>query len=470
LLTDFLFGDREFYKRLFNIALPIAAQNLVASSLNMVDTIMIGDLGETPIAAVGLANQLFFLFTLFLFGVNSGSAIFTAQFWGKRDIKNIRKVLGIGLGTALAAALVFTVLAVFMPRQVMALYSADPEVIRLGGEYLKIIGFSYIMTAVTFSYAFVLRGTEQAKLPMLLSIVALLSNTVFNYMLIFGHFGFPAMGVRGAAIATVAARLLEVILMLFFVYKRRLVPAAGIREMTAFSWDFVQKFYRTTLPVILNESLWALGTSIYSMVYGRIGTGAVAAVNISGTVEKIAMVLFFGIANASAVMIGNRIGAGEEKKAYEYAKRFLTLGPLLGVVMGLILIVSGRYILMLFNISAEAYNSAGWILIILGCIMPMRIFNLINVVGVLRSGGDTKFSLFLDTFGVWFIGIPFAFAGGILLRLPIYIVILLVSLEEVFKIILGFRRFITGRWVNNLIDRMEDKTAAADAEIALEQV
>lgn len=453
--------DRVFYRTLLHIALPIAAQNLVASALNMVDTIMIGRLGELEIAAVGLANQVFFLFMLFLFGVSSGSAIFTAQYWGKRDIASIRKVLGIGLATASLAAVFFSLMAILFPRQVMSFYIQDLEVIELGSAYLRIVGFSYLTTAVTFSYAFILRSTEQAKLPMLLSIIALGLNTLLNWVLIFGLFGMPAMGVQGAAIATVISRGIEMLLMLAIVYGRRLVPAASLKEMTAQTRAFVKRFYRTTLPVILNESLWSLGVTVYAFVYGRIGPGAVAAVNISGTAERLAMVLFFGMANASAVMIGNRIGAGEEDKAYLYGKRFLVLGPMIGIVMGVSLIAFSPLILSLFNITPEVYRAARSILLILGLTMTVRVFNLINCIGVLRSGGDTKFSLLLDITGIWCIGVPIALLFGLWLRFPIHWVVLLVALEEVYKVVLGVRRFVTKRWINNLVRGMEDCPAEA---------
>ncbi len=455
--------DRQFYKTLLHIAIPIAAQNLVASSLNMVDTIMIGRLGETEIAAVGLANQVFFLFMLFLFGVSSGSAIFTAQFWGKRDIESIRKVLGIGLATAGMAALFFSLLAILWPAQVLSIYTKDVEVIRLGSAYLRIVGFSYLMTSITFSYAFILRSTEQAKLPMLMSMIALGINTALNYVLIFGHFGFSAMGVQGAAIATVISRFIEMILMLTMVYLKQLAPAASFKEMTSQTWAFIARFYRTTIPVILNETLWSLGVTVYAMVYGRIGTGAVAAVNIASTVERIGMVLFFGMANASAVMIGNRIGAGEEEKAYVYAKRFLILGPLFGFVMGFLLIVTSGPILSMYNISSDVYTAARSILMVMGFTMVIKVFNLINCIGVLRSGGDTKFSLVLDITGIWCIGVPIAVIFGLVLGFPIYWVILLVTLEEIYKVTLGIRRFITKKWIHNLVKNMGNEDLLQDS-------
>jgi putative MATE family efflux protein len=467
-MLNYLFEDKKFYKTLLFLAIPIAAQNLIGSTVNMLDTIMIGQLGETEIAAVGQANQLFFLFNLMLFGINSGSAIFTAQFWGKRDVRNIRRVLGIGLSSAIAVASFFTILAFFFPRQVMSIYSNDPAVIEAGIGYLRIVGLSYIITAVSFTYSAVLRSTEQARLPLILSVAALLSNAVFNYLLIFGKFGFPKMGVEGAALATLIARVIEVVLMVVCVYAGKHVPAAGLKEMIDLTKDFVKRFFRTTIPVILNESIWALGVSIYSVIYGRIGTQAVAAVNISGTVQNIAMVLFFGISNASAIMIGNRIGAGEEDKAYIYAKRLLTLGVLFAIGMGGVTILTSGLFMNFFNVTNAVRLDAQRIVMIFGLLMPAKIFNLINIVGVMRSGGDTKYSLFLDTFGVWMVAIPLAYVGGLVIGLPIYWVYFLVGLEEVFKFLLGIRRYRSKKWINNLVRHISSDGQLDDQELQVQ--
>lgn len=412
---------------------------------------MIGQLGETEIAAVGQANQLFFLFALMLFGVSSGAAIFTAQYWGVKDIKNIRRILGLGLVTACGVAVVFTFLAILFPTQVMGIYSNDPTVVAAGARYLRIVGLSYIFTAISFSYASVLRSTEQPKLPMVMSIISLITNAILNYIMIFGKLGFPAMGVEGAALATLIARVVETALLLIFVYAGKYVPAARIREMLDFSREFIVQFFRTAVPVILNESIWALGVSIYSVIYGQIGTNAVAAVNISGTVINLAMVLFQGMSNAAGVMIGNRIGAGEEENSYIYAKRLLTLGPAFAVVMSGLLVLCSGFFISFYNVSQEVHLYAMRILIMFSLLMPFKIFNMINIVGVLRSGGDTKYSLFLDTVGVWGISIPLALVGGLLLHLPVYWVYFLAGLEEIFKLVLGLKRFRSRRWINNLV-------------------
>lgn len=449
-----LFNDTTFFKTMISIALPITLQNLISSSLNMVDTVMVGELGETQIAAVGLANQFFFLFSLLLFGINSGTSIFISQFWGKKDILNIRRVLGIALLSGGILSLIFTFIALIAPEMVLKIFTEDRNVIKFGIGYLRIVSLSYLITAVSFSYSFASRSIGHAKLPMTVSGVSLIANTVLNYLLIFGKFGFPQMGVEGAALATLISRVVEVILIVGIIYYKRYALACRVKEMFDLSSSFILKFFKTTIPVILNEGFWSLGMTMYSAAYARIGTGAVAAVQISNTVQNIFMVIFFGLGNACAVMIGNKIGAGKNETAIEYAKKFSILGPSLGIFMGLALILSSRLVLKLFNVSSSVNDDALKILFILALFMAIKVFNIILVVGILRSGGDTRFSMFLEMGSVWLIGVPLAFLGALVWKLPIYMVVALVSVEEIVKALVGIPRVVSKKWVKNVVDCM----------------
>ncbi|MFT9495437.1 MATE family efflux transporter [Anaerosolibacter sp.] len=446
--------DRNFYKTMMAIALPISFQNLISSSLNMVDTVMIGRLGETQIAAVGLANQLFFLFILLMFGINSGCAIFTAQFWGKRDIANIRRVLGLALVSGGSLSLVFASAAFFIPQHILRLFTMDAVVVDLGSQYLKIISFSYLITTISFAYAFASRSIGQAKLPMVVSAISLLTNTLLNYLLIFGNFGFPAMGVRGAALATVIARSVEMIFLLSIIYKQGDVLAGKIRELLDFGFDFVKRIYQTAIPVILNEGIWALGMTMYSVAYARISTDAVASIQIANTIQNIFMVVAMGLGNSCAVMLGNEIGAGHKEKAITYGNTFILLGTLLGAAIGGLLALVAPFILQFFNVSQSVYESAYWILMVMGFTMAIRIFNTILIIGIFRSGGDTKFSLYLEMGSVWLIGVPLAFLGALVWHLPVYWVYGLISIEELLKAVLGFPRVLSKKWVRNVVEHM----------------
>lgn len=446
----FLFDDKKFYRSMLTIAIPMVLQNLMLSSLNLVDNIIIGHLNVTAIASVGLANQYFFLLNLLLFGIVSGASIFTAQYWGKKDIPNIRRVLGICLATGITAAFIFTLGGLFFPKQILGIFTKDKAVIAMGSQYLRIIVFSYVITAVTFSYSFTLRSTGNVKPPMFISMIALSINTILNYALVYGYFGMPRMGIRGSALATLIARIIEVTLMLIIVYTRDYPVSATFKELTDLSLDFIKKFYKITLPVILNESIWAIGVSIYAIVYAHMGTNIIASINISSTIERIIWVIFMGFGNAAAVMIGNKIGEHNPTEAYNYAKRFIVLGPSLGLVAGVLVALFSNYILAAYSISPLVHNFAQHNLYVFSCFLWLRTFNFICIIGILRSGGDTKFSLFIDIGGVWLVGVPMAIIAGYILRLPVYYVYALVSLEEVFKVIFGAPRILSKKWINNL--------------------
>jgi putative MATE family efflux protein len=443
--------DRIYLSTLTRLALPIVFQNLVSSLLNVVGVIMIGQLGETSVAAVGLANQVFFLLILMLFGISSGAAIFTAQFWGQEDVYSIRRVLGLGLAVSLAGATIFTILAVFFPRPVLSIYSNDPQVVELGSQYLQIIGLSYMTTAVTLTYASVMRSTGQARIPAFVSVVAILMDATLNYVLIFGKLGLPAMGVRGAALGTCLARYFETILLLVITYKGKFPAAARMHELFGASRELVKKYAFTALPVALGEMLWSLGVTTYNIIYAHISTEAVAAVNISATIEGLGFVVIFGLVNANAIMIGNQIGAGREEKAFTYARRAMFMSLLLGLLLGAGFVLSSGLILSLYKVSETVHQFARSILFVLGAVFWIRACNSMMVAAVLRSGGDTRFALVLDAATVWGIGVPLGYISAFVLHLPVYFVILIIMTEELIKVIIGFFRFSSKKWINNLV-------------------
>lgn len=453
-MRKYLATQKDFLKPIIAIALPLALQNLIGSSLNMVDMVLVGGLGQTAIAAVGLANQLFFLLNLMTFGINSGTGIFTAQFWGQRDIANIRRVMGIGLFSGVIVGQLFSLAALIIPGPILSIFSKDTAVITLGCQYLRIIAFSYIVTSVSFCLSFVLRSTGQVMLPVKVSVLALGINTVLNWALIYGKFGFPRMEVAGSALATVIARFVELAILLFVIYRGKLVPAAKLKELMDFKFAFVKKFFQTTIPVILNESIWALGIMMFTIVYARMGTSVVAGVNIFSTIERVSLVLFFGLGQACAVSVGHCIGSREEEKALDFAKRYSILGPVTGLLIGGVLYFSGGLLPLIFHVPAGTILIARQIMGIYCFLLPFKVFNLINIVGILRGGGDTKFCLILDTAGLWLLAVPLAFMAGLVWHLPPPMVYLLVCSEEVFKFFFGVYRLLSGRWINNLTHEM----------------
>jgi MATE family, multidrug efflux pump len=444
------FTDREYYRQLVIFALPLAMQNLVISSLNLVGVVMIGQLGEAPVAAVGLAAQIFFLLQLVLFGINSGASMFTAQLWGKQDLPNIRKVLVLAILLGLVVGSVFLGLAWLAPQAVLGIYSEDPQVVELGSEFLRIFGWAYIFFPVTFSFSMVLRSIGDVKTPMLVSTGALVFNTLLSYLLIFGTLGLPALGVPGAAIAALTSRILECGVLLWIVYQRRPIIALRLKDLFGLELSFIGRVFKPMLPVILNETFWSFGTTAYSVVYARIGTDSIAAMNIVSTIDNLAFVFIFGLSNATAIMVGNRIGAGEEGEAFDYAVRSLILAMLFGVLVGSQVWLWSPYVLDLYKVPPVVLEYAGKVLVILASLVWLRAANSIIVVGILRSGGDARFSFFLDGMVIWVVGVPVAFFTAFVLHLPVYWVYLAIMSEELLKWIIGMRRIFSRKWIHNL--------------------
>lgn len=445
-----LFNDREYRGELIKFALPIALQNLIMSSLNMVAVMMIGQLGETAVASVGLASQIFFLMQLVLFGTFTGASMFTAQFWGKGDLLSLRKVESLALLIGLAVAAAFSCGALLTPDFLLGIYSRDPDVIALGSSYLRIFGWSFPFAAVSFCLAIILRSTGEVKIPVLVSTGALGLNALLSYLLIFGKFGLPELGVTGAAISNLIARALECILLLGITYLKQLPTALHISDFTSLNFKFVSNIFKPIFPVILNETFWSLGITSYFIIYARISTESIAAMNIVSSIENTALVLMHGIATATAIMIGTRIGAGKETRAFNFAISSLFTNIGLGVLIGLILVIISPLVLTLYKVSPIVIELSTRSLYVLACMAWVRSANILIVVGILRSGGDTRFSLFLDGVIIWILGVPLAYFTAFVLKLPVYWVYLAVMSEEIAKFILGTWRIFSKKWIHDM--------------------
>lgn len=444
------YNDPDYFNNVRKIAFPIIIQQLMFSGLNMLGVIFVGQKGDASVAAVGLAGQIAFLLNLVHFGIISGAAMFTAQFWGKRDIPNLRRVLGLCLMLAISASLIFFTLSQLFPEQILHIYSKDAAVIELGTNYIRTFSWTFLFFAITFSYSLVMRSTGDVKTPTTISVGALLLSTFLSYSLIFGIFGLPELGIQGAALAAVIARFLECVTLLTAIYTRKSPVAASFRELTGFDRIFFGKVIRPMLPVILNELFWSLGITTYNIIYGRMGTQSYAAINIVSTIEQVAFVVFIGVSNATAVLVGNRIGAGQDDEAYLYAGRSLGIGFAGGIFLGLLLQFVKLPILSLYNVSPEVIQNAGRIINVVSFFLWVRVNNMTTVVGILRAGGDTRFSLFLDGIIIWIVGVPMAFLGAFVFDFPVYLVYLCAMSEEATKWFLGINRYRSRKWINNL--------------------
>ncbi len=443
--------DKAFYRNMLQIAIPIALQNLIASSLNTMDTIMVSQLGAASIASVGLSNQLFFIFVFLTFGINTGSSVFMAQYWGRKDTKSLRHIFGLVLSFSVILAVIFSLLAIVTPEWILSLMIQDPEVIQIGAGYLRVVGFSYLVTALSFTLETALRTCGDPKTPLIASFISFGTQLFFNYAFIFGEFGFPRLGVVGAAVGTIIARLAEFIYM-FYTIKTNDGPFnTSIRNLLNFDKVFLRHYLRFTWPVLLNEAFWSVGQVLYNVAYATVGTNAIAAVQVSFAIQQIVFVIVRGLGSSCTIILGRTIGEGALDRVNIYAKRYLKLALITGIVIGGFLIVSPNITLMIFgNLSPVVYSLAVKILKVLGVVFIVKTINSIIIIGILRGGGDTLFAMILESLCVWGVGVPLAFIGAVFLKLPIYWVVALAGTEEIFKILLGLKRIASEKWVHIL--------------------
>ena len=454
----FSYMKREpgFYRQVAVLAAPIVLQNLITSTLGMADTFMVGMLGEVPMAAVTLANIPLFVVQMLIFGMQSGSSVLMSQYWGKQDLKAINRVMGVAMWAAGLVTAVFVVVMVFWPVEFLSLFGNEPEVIRLAAEYGQIAVISYAFAAITMIYVTAYRSMEKPQLGLYILVSSMLINTFLNWVFIFGNLGAPAMGVRGAALATAIARFIELmIVVLHMAFNRFFRVELGLllrpgREMAV-------RFARYGSPVVANETMWGVGSSVFPTIMGHMdgSTEILAAYTIAGNMDKIGMVVSFGLAATAAVIIGREVGAGRSKEVQAVGMALNTLALLCGVVVGILLLVfacviAPALVYPLFQLSARAGTIATVMMIIQGLVRPLRDYNSVTIVGVLRGGGDVRAATLIDVCPLWLVAIPLAALCGLVLKTDIIWVYIAMSLEHIVKCGAGFCRMRTGRWIRDL--------------------
>ena len=445
--------DRDFWRSVIMLTIPIALQNLLSNSLAIIDNLMIGKLGDLAVGAVGISAQIAFLVNVSLFGLSAGGSVFGAQYWGKKDLDGIRRTYGLVTLCCSAVSILASILISLFPEFVLGLYTNSADIIRLGARYLRIAAFSYIGIAVNLCFCTILRSTEQVKLPVISNLISILVNVFLNGVLIFGLWGFPKMGIRGAAVATVIASFVNPLVILVVALRKNLILKCPWKKMFAFPKGFVRKYFSITLPVFFNEIMWSLGVAGTNMVYGRMGETNIAAMAIARTVENIAVAWIVGLGNASAVMVGKAIGAGKRDKAQVYANRFTVLTPFFCLIIAALILFLRTPIVSLFSLSPESARTAAWLLAIYGMEMPLRNIPYISIIGVFRPGGDTTRGVLYDLCFLWCLSLPLTVFLGLVWKAPFLLVytVMLLS-EDIPKAFLCIRFTLSGKWIHSVTE------------------
>ena len=443
-----------FYKHVFGLIIPIALQNALFLLLNLMDTIMLGRVEqgtEAAISAANIANQPFFIYSLFIFGTVSGASVLISQYWGKGMPEKIVKVAGVAFTFCVSIGVIFTVVLSIIPGQVLQLYMKDKEVLELGTAYLRVVLISYIPSAISSILNGIMRSVENVRFPLFSSVCAVVFNIFFNWCFIFGRLGFPKLGVVGAAVGTLIARLLELVIVLTYVFAFDKRLKLRVTQMFRFEMEMVRNFIRYSLPVVLNETMWSLGITVHAAIIGNLGKQAYAAYTVADVVERVALILIMGFGNAGAIVIGKTVGAGDYDEAYDKAQTLLVLATGSGLVFGALVFLSRFFVLDFFNIEAVTKDFAGGILFVMSFMIAAKGFNTVNIVGILRGGGDTRVCLLLDVIPMWCVCIPLGAVAAFVLHLPVYFVYAILMSDEYLKLLFGLHRFRSKKWIKRIM-------------------
>ena len=455
--------DREFYSKLLHIAIPISLQSLVMFGVNVTDTVMVGSLGEFSIAGVALANQFSFLYQIMCFGIAGGMGVLTAQFWGRKDREAISMGLSIILKIAFALGLVFSVVASFFPEKIMSIYTTDAPVIVEGAAYLRLLALGYLFVGLTTMMTSTLRSVGIVKLTLLTNCVALVLNIFLNWVFIFGNLGAPKMGAAGAALATMICRVVEFCIVAVFVLKIDKLILFKLRMLLSWNKEIFQNYVKNGVPVIVSDIFLGVGGNMVSVVLGRMGSSVMSASSIANTIYQLTSVFLMGVSNASGVITGNTVGAGQYEKAKEYGKTFITLGVMVSMfaivciqlVKGVIFqeIHIGNAVFQVFNVEPATKEIAGQLINTLSVIAVFMTLSNMLTKGILRAGGDTKFLMLADVLFLWIVSIPLGFLTGLYLKWPPYIVYFFLRFDEVIKSVWCLFRFFSWKWIRNVAIR-----------------
>lgn len=453
-------NKKKLMKMFLVIAVPVALQNLLTFSVGLMDSIMVGSLGEVQLSAVSVANQPFFLFMMCVFGLSSGACVLISQYWGKKDTLTISKVFGVVLRLSLIVGIAVTLIVLLFPRQVMLLYTPEGPVVEYGMQYLRIVLYSYIPFAFTSTYLTCVRSVERVAIAVIVYSISFVVNVFFNYVFIFGKFGAPAMGVAGAAVGTVIARATELAIVLVYALKKEKRVELRMKYIVKNEKWLFRDFIKFSMPVVVNEMMWAVGSSAQVAILGRMSVSAVATVSIVSTAMQVTTVFVYGAASATLVIVGKYIGARQYTAARKSANLLVIANIVIAAITAAVFLLLRDTFMGFYTITEETRVALIGAMIVAAIIIVFQAVNMSCIVGVFRGGGDTVFAMYLDIIAMWAIAVPIGALGGLVWRLSIPLVYFLLRSDEVVKAVVCLLRMKGGKWLK-VVTRSADGTLDA---------
>ena len=442
--------NKNFYKLVLSLVIPMALQNLINVAVQSADVIMLSKLNQDALSGASLGGQVLFILNLIFFGLTSGASVLTAQYWGKQDKKAIEKVFGIALRFSMVIAIIFTIITLALPDFIMKLLSSDQAVRDYGVQYLRILCISYVFMAFTMVYLNIMRSLERVIISTVVYSVSLMVNIIINAILIFGLLGFPALGIRGAAIGTVIARMVEVLIVVIYDKKKNKLVEFKLKLIFMRDKALFKDFTVISGPVVLNELAWGLGIAVTAAILGQLGSASASANAIVQVIRQLAMVVTYGIAAAAAIMIGKVIGEKNQDQAREYGKGFVKLSILSGICGAVVILIARPIVLHIMDLTPEAKGYLSIMMLMMSVFVIVQAYNTVMIVGIFRAGGDTMFGFILEIFALWggavFIGALAAFV----FKFSVPVVYAIILCDEFIKMPFATYRYKTFKWLTDI--------------------
>lgn len=440
--------SKAFFKRMKRLSPPIILQEILNALVNIIGIIMVGRAMEiNEITAVGIANQIFLSYTLVMVGIVGGCSVFIGQYYGKGDSESIYKVLGIGFTFTMLITFAFFVVAFFYPKILISAYTRNTEVIILGASYIRVVVFSYFLFAFVFLRNVAMRNMGYIHFPMITTGITLCISFIFHYIFIF----LLQAPLHIVALAPIIARIFEILVQEFCIRRYNIPIRAPIKKYFCFDWQYIKNFFKVSIYIVLNMITRAIAVSGYMIAYGFMGIQAQAAVQISNAMLQLLQISASSIGISTGIIMSNTLGAGKIKLAIKYSRICIMFGIVVSMILGVLFIIFAPFFVAFYRVDPQVEHYIIRIIYIASFGMILRTINFINIGGILRGGGDTKFCFILVLISVVFIGLPLSFAGAIWWQLPVYWVVGLVYVEEAFKAVLGLKRVFTNKWANRLV-------------------
>ena len=453
--TTFFTKDKDFYKTFFRLMLVVALQNLVAYSVNMLDNIMLGSYSQNALSGAATVNQIFFIVNQLALSIGNALVAMSSQYWGKRETGPKQSLTGVALVISFSIAVVIVTCCTFMPEQLLRIFTTSSEIIAEGKIYLGLLKWTFILFMISNLLISMLRSVETVKISFFISVVSLIVNGCINYTLIFGKFGFPEMGIKGAAVGTLIARSVELLIVVVYIVK--IDKKVRVFDGHLFRRTFAKAnkgrwgdFLKVALPIICSGMIWAVSVPMQTAILGHLSADAIAANSVSSTFFQYLKVIVIAISSASAVVIGKDIGKGDIERVKSDGRTLSVIDVSIGILLGVLLFFMRKPLLSMYRLTDTAAVLADHFIMIMSVVMIGMSYQMPVSVGVIQGGGDTKFSMYMNLISTWGIVMPLSFLSAFVWKVPVELVVIAVQSDQLFKGIPVFLRFRSYKWIHKL--------------------